>query len=71
MASIPDNFIDELIQRVDLNDLLGRYITLKKTGSRFMGVCPFHGDTNPSLSVDNEKKFWYCFGCQAGGDAIT
>ncbi len=71
MPSIPDNFIDELIQRVDLNDLIGRYITLKKTGSRFMGVCPFHGDTNPSLSVDNEKKFWYCFGCQSGGDAIT
>lgn len=36
-----------------------------------MGVCPFHGDTNPSLSVDNERKFWYCFGCQSGGDAIT
>ncbi|MCX6646779.1 MAG: DNA primase [bacterium] len=71
MPTIPDNFIDDLIQRVDLNDLIGRYISLKKTGSRFMGVCPFHGDTNPSLSVDPERKMWYCFGCQAGGDAIT
>jgi DNA primase len=71
MPSIPDNFIDDLIQRVDLNDLIGRYISLKKTGSRLMGVCPFHGDTNPSLSVDPDRKMWYCFGCQAGGDAIT
>ena len=71
MPSIPDSFIDDLIQRVDLNDLIGRYISLKKAGSRFMGVCPFHGDTDPSLSVDPDRKFWYCFGCQAGGDAIT
>jgi len=71
MPSIPESFIDDLMARVDLHDLLGRYITLKKVGSRFMGVCPFHGDSNPSLSVTPDKGFWYCFGCQAGGDAIT
>jgi len=71
MPSIPDNFIDDLLLRVDLHDLLGRYITLKKAGMRWMGVCPFHGDTDPSLSVNPEKGFWYCFGCHAGGDAIT
>jgi DNA primase len=71
MPSIPENFIDDLLARVDLHDLLGRYITLKKTGSRYMGVCPFHGDSNPSLSVTPDKGFWYCFGCQAGGDAIS
>ncbi len=71
MASIPDNFIDDLIARVELDDLIGRYITLKKTGTRFMGVCPFHGDSNPSLSVTPDKGFLYCFGCQEGGDAIT
>jgi len=71
MSSIPDSFIDDLVARVDLHDLIGRYITLKKTGSRYMGVCPFHGDSNPSLSVTPDKGFWYCFGCQAGGDAIT
>jgi len=71
MPSIPDNFIDDLLARVDLHDLLGRYITLKKVGSRYMGVCPFHGDSQPSLSVTPDKGFWYCFGCHAGGDAIT
>jgi len=71
MPSIPDSFIDDLLLRVDLHDLLGRYISLKKTGSRYMGVCPFHGDSDPSLSVNPDKGFWYCFGCQTGGDAIT
>jgi len=71
MPSIPDTFIDDLVTRVDLHDLIGRYITLKKAGNRYMGVCPFHGDSNPSLSVTPDKGFWYCFGCQEGGDAIT
>jgi DNA primase len=71
MPSIPDTFIDDLRARVDLSDLIGRYVTLKKAGNRYMGVCPFHGDSNPSMSVNPERGFWYCFGCQAGGDAIA
>lgn len=71
MPSIPDSFIDEVRERVDLVALIGRYINLKKAGSRYTGVCPFHGDTDPSLSVNPDRGFWYCFGCQAGGDAIS
>ena len=71
MPSIPDNFIDDLNTRVDLAELIGRYLTLKKVGSRYKGICPFHGDTDPSLSVNPEKGFFYCYGCNAGGDAIS
>jgi DNA primase len=71
MPSIPDNFFDDLIAKVDLADLMGRYMTLKKAGSRFMAVCPFHGDTKPSLSISPDRGLWYCFGCQEGGTAIT
>ena len=71
MSLIPESFIDELLTRVDLHDLIGRYIVLKKVGSRFMGVCPFHGDKTPSLSVSPDRGLWYCFGCHEGGNAIS
>lgn len=71
MRYIPESFIDDLLARVDILDLIGRYVTLKKTGSRYMAVCPFHGDKDPSLSVTHDKGLWYCFGCHEGGNAIS
>ena len=71
VPQIPDNFIDDLLNRVDIRDLIGRYVTLKRVGSRYMGVCPFHGDKDPSLSITPDKGLWYCFGCHEGGNAIS
>ncbi len=62
----------ELIrQRIDFAELVSAYTRLKKTGNRFMGVCPFHNDRGPSFSVDNEAKLFHCFGCKASGDLFT
>ena len=70
MPGFPDSFIDDLTTRVDLHDLIGRYVTLKHSGRGYTGICPFHGDKDPSLSVTPEKGLWYCFGCHEGGTAI-
>ncbi|MCK4640621.1 MAG: DNA primase [Candidatus Marinimicrobia bacterium] len=71
MTSIPDNFIENLSSRIDIVDLISRYITLKKAGTRYKGKCPFHDDNDPSFTVNSDKGFWYCFGCSTGGDAIS
>jgi DNA primase len=71
VPKIPERFIDDLLTRVDLQDLVGRYVTLKKAGGRYVGVCPFHGDKDPSLSVTPDKGLWYCFGCHEGGNVIS
>ncbi|MFW5992725.1 MAG: DNA primase [Desulfohalobiaceae bacterium] len=62
--------IDDIKSRLDLLELIGRYVQLRQAGQRWVGVCPFHQETKPSLSVNPEQGFFYCFGCQAGGDAI-
>ena len=69
MAS-PQSFIQELLARVDVVDVVGRHVTLKKGGANFMGLCPFHGEKSPSFSVSPTKQFYHCFGCGASGDAI-
>ncbi|MEX1167813.1 MAG: CHC2 zinc finger domain-containing protein, partial [Hydrogenophaga sp.] len=68
--AIPQTFIQELINRVDVVDVVGRYVPLKKGGANFMGLCPFHGEKSPSFSVSPTKQFYYCFGCGAKGNAI-
>lgn len=55
-------------EKISLVDLVGRYVELKRNGLRFSGPCPFHQETKPSFSVNEEKGFFYCFGCQASGD---
>jgi DNA primase len=67
---IPQSFIDDLIARVDIVDLIDSRVPLKKTGSNFMARCPFHSEKTPSFSVSREKQFYYCFGCGASGTAI-
>jgi DNA primase len=67
---IPSGFIAELLSRVDIVDVIGRHVQLKKGGANLMGLCPFHGEKSPSFSVSPSKQFYYCFGCGASGDAI-
>jgi DNA primase len=67
---IPPGFVAELLSRVDIVDVVGRHVQLKKGGANLMGLCPFHGEKSPSFSVSPAKQFYYCFGCGASGDAI-
>lgn len=68
--SIPQSFIQELLARADVVDIVGRYVQLKKGGANFMGLCPFHGEKSPSFSVSPAKQFYHCFGCGKNGNAI-
>ncbi|MES2956331.1 MAG: DNA primase [Pseudomonadota bacterium] len=68
--AIPSSFIQELLARADIVDIVGRHVQLKKGGANFMGLCPFHGEKSPSFSVSPSKQFYHCFGCGVSGDAI-
>ena len=68
--TIPASFIQELIARADVVEIVGRYVQLKKAGANFMGLCPFHGEKSPSFSVSPSKQFYHCFGCGVHGNAI-
>ena len=67
---IPQSFIADLIARVDIVDVVGRYVQLKKGGANYMGLCPFHNEKSPSFTVSPTKQFYHCFGCGAHGTAI-
>jgi len=67
---IPQTFITDLLNRVDIVDIVGRYVQLKKGGANFMGLCPFHNEKSPSFTVSPTKQFYHCFGCGAHGTAI-
>lgn len=67
---IPQSFIDDLLDRVDIVDVIDRRVKLKKTGKNYSARCPFHDEKTPSFSVNPEKQFYYCFGCGAGGNAL-
>jgi DNA primase len=69
-VAIPQSFIQELLARVDVVEIVGRHVQLKKGGANFMGLCPFHGEKSPSFSVSPTKQFYHCFGCGKSGDAI-
>ena len=68
--AIPPAFIQELIARSDVVEIVGRHVQLKKGGANFMGLCPFHGEKSPSFSVSPTKQFYHCFGCGKNGNAI-
>ncbi|MBQ8415898.1 MAG: DNA primase [Clostridia bacterium] len=68
---LPENFIQEVVERTDIEELIGRYVTLKRTGANYVGRCPFHNEKTPSFTVSPQKRIFYCFGCQAGGSVIT
>ncbi len=71
MIRLPDHFIQEVLDRTDIEELVGRYVPLKRTGANLVGRCPFHSEKTPSFSVSPAKKMFFCFGCHAGGSAIT
>ncbi|WP_415893414.1 DNA primase [Neptuniibacter sp. PT8_73] len=69
---IPQSFIDDLLARINIIDVLdGRVQKLKRAGKNYSGLCPFHKEKTPSFSANQEKQFYYCFGCGAGGNAIS
>jgi DNA primase len=67
---IPPEFIQQLLSRLDIADVIGSQVELKKTGANLSGLCPFHGEKTPSFTVSPTKQFYHCFGCGAHGDAL-
>ena len=63
--------IDEVISRNDIVDVISGYVKLKKNGSSYTGLCPFHNEKSPSFSVSGQRQLYHCFGCGAGGNVIT
>ncbi|PLC54868.1 DNA primase [Pollutimonas nitritireducens] len=68
---IPESFVQDLLARVDVVDVVGRYVQLRKGGANLLGLCPFHNEKSPSFTVSPTKQFYHCFGCGAHGSAIT
>lgn len=71
MAKLPESFIDNLLSRVDVVELIGARVPLKKQGKDYSARCPFHDERSPSFTVSPSKQFYYCFGCGAKGTAIS
>ena len=69
--AIPQTFIQELVSRADIVEIVGRSVQLKKGGANYMGLCPFHDEKSPSFSVSPSKQFYHCFGCGKNGNAIS
>jgi len=67
---IPESFIQDLLARVDIVEVIGRYVPLRKGGANLLGLCPFHNEKTPSFTVSPTKQFYHCFGCGAHGTAI-
>ena len=70
MGLFPQRFIDDLKQQADIVVVIGDYVSLKKAGATYKGLCPFHGEKTPSFQVNRDKGFFHCFGCGVGGDVI-
>lgn len=68
--AIPQHFIDDLLARVNIVDVVDARVKLKRTGKNYSALCPFHKEKSPSFSVNPDKQFYYCFGCGAGGNAL-
>ncbi len=70
-GAIPQHFIDELLSRADIVEIIGRRVPLKKAGREFQACCPFHNEKTPSFTVSPTKQFYHCFGCGAHGSALS
>lgn len=71
MRRIPERVVQDIVSRTDIVKIVGEYVRLEKRGSRWVGLCPFHNEKTPSFGVNEDRGFFYCFGCKKGGDAIT
>ncbi len=69
--AFPESFIDELVARNPIEEVVGQYVTLKRSGSNLFGLCPFHGEKTASFSVAPDKGIYYCFGCHKGGGPVN
>ena len=69
--AFPPSFIDELVARNPIEDVVGQYVSLKRSGGNMFGLCPFHGEKTASFSVSPDKGIYYCFGCHKGGGAVN
>jgi len=68
---IPQQFIDDLINKVDIVDVVDSRVALKKRGKEYIACCPFHNEKSPSFTVSQNKQFYHCFGCGAHGTALS
>ena len=68
---IPEEKVQEILERVSIEQIISRYVSLKQQGQNYLGLCPFHSEKTPSFSVNPSKGLFYCFGCGAGGSVIT
>ena len=71
MPSLSDSFLQELRLKTDVVDLISSYVSLKKRGNTYVGLCPFHNEKTPSFTVYENTQSFYCFGCGAGGDGVS
>ena len=71
MGRIPDDVIQQVRDRADMVELVGRTVSLKRTGRSYKGLCPFHDEKTPSFNVNPDRGTYYCFGCQEGGDVFS
>ena len=69
--ALPQRFLDDLIDRSDIVEVISKYVRLKRTGANYMGLCPFHQEKTPSFSVSADKQFFHCFGCGEGGNVLS
>ncbi|MFC6981050.1 CHC2 zinc finger domain-containing protein [Microbulbifer taiwanensis] len=69
-GKIPQHFIDDLLARADIVELVDSRVKLRKTGKNYSACCPFHDEKTPSFTVSPDKQFYYCFGCGANGNAV-
>src|SRR4030095_5928474 len=70
LSMIPNDFIQTLLSRVDIVEVIDRHVPLRKAGANYVACCPFHSEKTPSFSVSPTKQFYHCFGCGAHGTAI-
>ena len=69
--AIPEQFIDELVARSEISDVVSEYVALTPKGGNLWGLCPFHTEKTPSFSVSRDKQIYHCFGCGKGGGVIS
>ena len=69
--AFPAMFLDELVQRNPIDEVVGQYVSLTRKGANLFGLCPFHGEKTASFSVAPDKGIYYCFGCHKGGGVIN